>query len=50
VFKYEKTIEGHTLRLDYLTTRIAVLKKAVGISNALDTLKVKVSTLRAEVD
>jgi len=49
VVKFEKTIEGHTLRLDDLTVRIAALEKAKGSCSSLDTLKGEVATFRAEV-
>uniref|UniRef100_M1DDX2 Uncharacterized protein n=1 Tax=Solanum tuberosum TaxID=4113 RepID=M1DDX2_SOLTU len=46
--KYERTIEGHTLRLDDFIAMIATLEKVDGSSSALDTVRAEVSTLRDE--
>uniref|UniRef100_M1DYR6 Polyprotein protein n=1 Tax=Solanum tuberosum TaxID=4113 RepID=M1DYR6_SOLTU len=49
VVRCEKTIEGHTQRLEDLTMRITLLENTEGSSSALDTLRTEVSALGAEV-
>ncbi|KAH0709419.1 hypothetical protein KY284_010846 [Solanum tuberosum] len=47
--KCDGTIESHIVRLDDLTTRLEAREKGQGSSGALDSMRDKIATLRAEV-